>query len=562
MTSGTRLIIRKLKSLIHSVLLMVIHCLITLYILEETALNETSCIQVLSILMGKADDDVIELEEELMELVTQLACADEEFSDMFCTSLRVKSDFLDQSIRKLKDGAHDFSLSSREPAESLDDMLKSLFCCYSQKKDQQKFADNTSVASCSYHQVHSDELSRNNKQNSGSSNANRMGKSTNLAVTPLEKRILSQAKVKVEEPNADYPRMTPVSEYTSGHFKRSMLDKNSKWNIVKIKSPIITTDVPINMTGRCKSICQKSKTKGNWNDQLKMVKSQPDDDENIDYTSNCLVEVSQETNAKQNNSDELGFYHGNPNPEDNQEPKTSFSQTLCLVDPSSKPKTNQNGTKEPGFFHGNSDPEDNREPKATFSQSPCLADPSMKPKPKPNGTKELGFFHGKSDPNYQESKTSLSKSLSLLESSQKPKLTDNITKQLGFFHGNYNSKNHQEPKVSLSESLYSTKTYKRRKQRLSSPFQISSSSVILLEEPKPLAIIDVDVDVDVSNLHDMDYYTVEDMKVIARQRNLRGYSKLRKAELAHVLGIKVTEGRRRQKRKETLSSSKDKGYKN
>lgn len=106
-------------------------------VLEETSLNEKSCIQVLQILNSKADTDIIELEDELMDLLSQLACTDEVFSDMLSMALRVKIDFLDLSIRRLKDDARDFLSTGREPAESIHDILKSLFCGYLQKKDLQ-----------------------------------------------------------------------------------------------------------------------------------------------------------------------------------------------------------------------------------------------------------------------------------------------------------------------------------------------------------------------------------------------------------------------------------------
>lgn len=105
---------------------------------EEAAVNEISCIEVLRILISKADTDIIELEDELMDLLSQLACTDEEFSNMYSMCLRKEIDFLDRSIRKLKDNAGDsLSTTTRKPAESMLDMLMSLFHCYIQKKDKQ-----------------------------------------------------------------------------------------------------------------------------------------------------------------------------------------------------------------------------------------------------------------------------------------------------------------------------------------------------------------------------------------------------------------------------------------
>lgn len=88
-------------------------------------------------MISKQDTDISELEDELMELLNQLACSDVEFSDMVSMSLRGNVDFLDSAVKKLKDGAGDFSSTSRQPAESINDMMKSLFCGYLRKKDQQ-----------------------------------------------------------------------------------------------------------------------------------------------------------------------------------------------------------------------------------------------------------------------------------------------------------------------------------------------------------------------------------------------------------------------------------------
>lgn len=100
-----------------------------------------SCIQVLEILLSKADEDIIEHEEELMDLLSQLACTDKVFSDMFSMALRTKIDFLDTSIRKLKNDAEseEFLSTNREPAESIYDILKSLFPHYLNKKDLQVY---------------------------------------------------------------------------------------------------------------------------------------------------------------------------------------------------------------------------------------------------------------------------------------------------------------------------------------------------------------------------------------------------------------------------------------
>lgn len=101
---------------------------------KESALNEQICIEVLNRLIGQADNDMTELEEELFELLIQLARTDKEFSDMFRVHLNMKIDKLKLSIMKLKGNASSSLSTSSEPAESTFEILKSLFDYYSQKK--------------------------------------------------------------------------------------------------------------------------------------------------------------------------------------------------------------------------------------------------------------------------------------------------------------------------------------------------------------------------------------------------------------------------------------------
>ncbi|KAL7583042.1 uncharacterized protein LOC111879357 [Lactuca sativa] len=190
---------------------------------EEAAVNEISCIEVLRILISKADTDIIELEDELMDLLSQLACTDEEFSNMYSMCLRKEIDFLDRSIRKLKDNAGDsLSTTTRKPAESMLDMLMSLFHCYIQKKDKQ-LADNIKNIASSSCQVHSEIPLSEKKQTGSSSNANQMEKNKKVINTSLEKHKISQTRVKTEE----------VEDYTG--LSRGSMEK-WEYQLVKIKS--------------------------------------------------------------------------------------------------------------------------------------------------------------------------------------------------------------------------------------------------------------------------------------------------------------------------------------
>ncbi|PWA68482.1 F-box domain, cyclin-like protein [Artemisia annua] len=51
-------------------------------------------------------------------------------------------------------------------------------------------------------------------------------------------------------------------------------------------------------------------------------------------------------------------------------------------------------------------------------------------------------------------------------------------------------------------------------------------------------------------------YTLRDLRAIAKQRKIKGYTKYRKSELAKLLGINVIEGKGKQTRGETLTPPK------
>ncbi|KAJ8570464.1 hypothetical protein K7X08_037436 [Anisodus acutangulus] len=67
-------------------------------VIEEDALNEKSCVQVLKILIKKADSEIAELEDDILMLQRQLACED----DMRFVELNKKIANLDSMLRALK----------------------------------------------------------------------------------------------------------------------------------------------------------------------------------------------------------------------------------------------------------------------------------------------------------------------------------------------------------------------------------------------------------------------------------------------------------------------------
>ncbi|OMO51075.1 hypothetical protein CCACVL1_30030 [Corchorus capsularis] len=111
-------------------------------VIEENAMNEKSCIQVLSILIKKADTEIDELEKDLVMLQSELAWAEhEEWSDKCCNALRAKIDGLEISIRKLRNKDENdievFLSTHTEPAEKLHEIIKALLKSFCHEKDKQ-----------------------------------------------------------------------------------------------------------------------------------------------------------------------------------------------------------------------------------------------------------------------------------------------------------------------------------------------------------------------------------------------------------------------------------------
>ncbi|XP_016461584.1 uncharacterized protein LOC107784904 [Nicotiana tabacum] len=82
-------------------------------VIEQDALNEISCLQVLKILITKAYSEIAELEDEILMLQSQLvcACADKGSYDMCFAVLHKKIDNLESLLRALKN-------ENEQPAET------------------------------------------------------------------------------------------------------------------------------------------------------------------------------------------------------------------------------------------------------------------------------------------------------------------------------------------------------------------------------------------------------------------------------------------------------------
>ncbi|XVF56183.1 hypothetical protein PTKIN_Ptkin06aG0097700 [Pterospermum kingtungense] len=110
--------------------------------IEENALNEKSCVQVMRILLTKAYAEIDELEKDLVLLQSELIWVEhEEWSDIYCNALIAKINCLDISINKLgnkdENDIEVYLLMHEEPAEKLHEIVKDLHKSFFHGKSEQ-----------------------------------------------------------------------------------------------------------------------------------------------------------------------------------------------------------------------------------------------------------------------------------------------------------------------------------------------------------------------------------------------------------------------------------------
>jgi hypothetical protein len=115
--------------------------------IEEDALNVESCVQVLRILLTKADTEIEELEKDLMCLQNELAWSENEnWPEICCSALTERINWLDVAVTNLKsdhaDGADMQLLLSSEPAETLHEIVKALHKDHCQDTHGQRIEEN------------------------------------------------------------------------------------------------------------------------------------------------------------------------------------------------------------------------------------------------------------------------------------------------------------------------------------------------------------------------------------------------------------------------------------
>ncbi|XP_019162579.1 PREDICTED: uncharacterized protein LOC109159042 isoform X2 [Ipomoea nil] len=112
-------------------------------VIEEDALNEKSCIQVLKALIAKADTEILEVEEEKVLLQSELALADEKWHAMCFTTLIQKITCLDKLIQDLKNANVNGVLHlgneqmHPKPAERVHEVLSALLQDHFSQSDEQ-----------------------------------------------------------------------------------------------------------------------------------------------------------------------------------------------------------------------------------------------------------------------------------------------------------------------------------------------------------------------------------------------------------------------------------------
>ncbi|KAI9161657.1 hypothetical protein LWI28_019432 [Acer negundo] len=173
-------------------------------VIEEDALNEKYCIQVLRILITKTDTEINELEKDLVSLQSELAWAEyEEWPDICCNALRKKIDSLHISVRNLKNkdknntGVH----LSIIPAESLHEIVKALLGDLFQetaKQNEELLAVAVLDRSDSQGQA-TEDLEENKKHCSAGSSVIVKGEIKESSFTPLENGSMLKTSLTLQE---------------------------------------------------------------------------------------------------------------------------------------------------------------------------------------------------------------------------------------------------------------------------------------------------------------------------------------------------------------------------
>lgn len=119
--------------------------------LEEDALNEKSCVQVLKIWIDKADEDIVKLEEDILMLKCQLLWDDEDWSKQCSAVLREKIEHLDILLQSSEENRENgLRVETEELPPRLHDLLKPLLENYLSKPKQVRVVKHFLITSMQY----------------------------------------------------------------------------------------------------------------------------------------------------------------------------------------------------------------------------------------------------------------------------------------------------------------------------------------------------------------------------------------------------------------------------
>uniref|UniRef100_A0A5B7B8Q9 Rho termination factor N-terminal domain-containing protein n=1 Tax=Davidia involucrata TaxID=16924 RepID=A0A5B7B8Q9_DAVIN len=256
-------------------------------VIEEGALNEKFCMQVLEVLITKADTEIVELEEDLIILQSQLALADEEWSTICSAALREKIDCLGISIQSLKNenvqdqqDIGDCLPMHKKPAERMHEIVKTLLGNYFQPKDEQPVDVTVKELSSDGVGHATDHLGENKILSNSASDSVRNEKAKEPSNTPQERHAISNSSLKPLGKKTNYPgTVKPANtvihnsslnaeKLASGYSnaERNLSNCSSKFNSEEVteKSSTPTAsilDLPLKPEKKRTDVAEKDETK-------------------------------------------------------------------------------------------------------------------------------------------------------------------------------------------------------------------------------------------------------------------------------------------------------------
>ncbi|KAL6555379.1 hypothetical protein OROGR_006637 [Orobanche gracilis] len=170
-------------------------------VMEEDLLNGKSCVQVLKIMIDKADEEITKLEEDIVMLQCQIAWDDEDWSKLCSVALREKIDCLDIAIEGLKkeitEEVRYLAVGIEQPerlAQRLHDLLKPLLEKYLLVKSKQRESSTIHMPAPEPPDPMPEALvSTTSVENAGS---RKMGEANNT-----DKEVIIKSKIKLEHEN-------------------------------------------------------------------------------------------------------------------------------------------------------------------------------------------------------------------------------------------------------------------------------------------------------------------------------------------------------------------------